>query len=333
MAGGTTTAALALAVQDAGGLAFAAGGYKTAQGLAEHLAPLRAAGGEFGVNLFVPPLAPPGVRELVELARYREQLLDVATRLGAELPEVNLAPDDPLVQDFFVDKIELLLADPVPLVSFTFGLPPRPVVSALHRAGSLVVLSVTSVAEALAAADAGADALVVQHTNAGGHTAAFLPPEAATAGLELAGLTAAVHAAVKLPLVAAGGIGDPATAKLALAAGAQAVQIGTALLRTDESGARAVHKDALADPHFTQTALTGAFTGKMARALVNDFVREHSAQTPPLYPEVHFLTAPLRAAAASAQDPQGLNLWAGTQWRKAPGGPAADVVRSFLASL
>lgn len=333
MAGGTTTAALALAVQGAGGFAFAAGGYTTAQALAEHLAPLRAAGGEFGVNLFVPPLAPPRTQELAELALYREVLLDGAARLGAELPALNLAPGDPRVQDFFVDKVELLLADPVPVVSFTFGLPPDPVVSALHRAGSLAVLSVTSISEAQAAAAAGADALVVQHGIAGGHTAAFLPPEAATAGLDLAGLTAAVHATVKLPVIAAGGIGDPATAKLALAAGAQAFQIGTALLRTDESGARGVHKDALADPHFTQTAMTGAFTGKLARALVNDFVREYSAHAPQLYPEVHFLTAPLRAAAAAAQDPQWLNLWAGTQWRKAQSGPAANVVRSFLAGL
>ena len=333
MAGGTTTAALALAVQGAGGFAFAAGGYKDAQALADHLAPLRAAGGDFGVNLFVPPTVPPDAHLRLTLDRYREELAATAAEYGVEVPSEELAFEDPLVQDFYLDKVQLLVAEPVPVVSFTFGLPGRDVVSALHRAGSAVVLSVTSVAEARAAADAGADALVVQHSNAGGHTAAFMPTEPATATLGLPGLLTAVRSAVGLPLVAAGGIGDPPSARAALDAGAAAVQLGTALLRTDESGARAIHKDALADPWFTETAMTAAFTGKPARALVNRFLLRHTPQAPRAYPEVHFLTAPLRAAAAAAGDPEGLNLWAGTQWRNARSGPAAAVVREFLDEL
>ena len=109
--------------------------------------------------------------------------------------------------------------------------------------------------------------------------------------------------------------------------------IGTALIRTPESGARALHKDALADPAYTRTALTRAFTGKLARALVNDFVNDFADAAPEAYPEVHFLTAPLRAAAAAAADPRALNLWAGSGWKSAQAVPAADVVESFLREL
>ncbi|MDJ0314538.1 nitronate monooxygenase [Arthrobacter sp. H35-D1] len=341
MAGGTTTADLAVAVQGAGAFAFAAGGYKTAEQLRAHIAPLRAAGPDFGVNLFVPRPATglKSARQTGALEAYRSLLLATASRYGAELPSTLPAPEDPRAQDFWDEKIALLLAEPVPVVSFTFGLAPVRVVEQLHKAGTRVLASVTNVAEALAAAGTGVDGLVVQHANAGGHTAAFLPASAAGYSSGRAGdgtlpqLIAAVGAAVALPLVAAGGVSGAADAKAVLAAGAQAVAIGTALIRTHESGARALHKDALADPAYTRTALTRAFTGKLARALVNDFVNDFADAAPEAYPEVHFLTAPLRAAAAAAADPRALNLWAGSGWKSAQAVPAADVVESFLREL
>lgn len=332
MAGGTTTPELALAAHGAGAFAFAAGGYKTAEQLSAHLAPLRAAGHDFGVNLFVPRAEPLSPMASAALATYRSELRATAERYGADVPELLLTEVDPRVQDFWEEKLELLLADPVPLVSFTFGLAPAPLVTKLHKAGSQVVASVTSVAEALAAVETGVDALMVQHANAGGHTAAFLPAPAQPPA-SLPELILAVKSAVNLPLVGAGGIADSADLKSVLTAGAVAGAIGTALIRTDESGARPAHKAALGDPSYTQTAMTRAFTGKAARALVNDFVREHSATAPQAYPEVHFLTAPLRAAAAGAHDPRALNLWAGSGWRQARGGPAAHVIATFLKGL
>jgi nitronate monooxygenase len=332
MAGGTTTPELALAARRAGAFAFAAGGYRTAASLAEHLAPLRAAGGGFGVNLFVPRTAPLTAADAAALARYRTELTAAAERMGAGLPADLPGPADPKAQDFWDEKLDLLLGDPVPLVSFTFGLAPDSVVAALHAKGTRVVASVTSVAEAVAAARTGVDALVVQHYNAGGHSAAFLPgPSQGAPGV--VELVAEVRNAVGLPLVGAGGIGDAATAKAVLAAGAEAVQLGTAVLRSDESGARALHKDALADPAYTATAVTRAFTGRAARALVNDFVRQHSASAPHAYPEVHFLTGPLRAAAAACGDRESLNLWAGTAWQKAAAGPVEGIVKGFLDGL
>lgn len=331
MAGGTTTPELALATHGAGAFPFAAGGYRTAEQLATHLAPLRAAGIDFGVNLFVPRTSPPAASESAALAAYGTELRETARRYGAEVPDPVLAEDDPRLQDFWAEKLDLLLADPVAMVSFTFGLAPARIVAQLQKAGTQVVASVTSVAEALAATETGVDALVVQHATAGGHTAAFLPGVAGTASLP--DLVAAVRAAVALPLVGAGGIAGAAEVKAVLAAGAEAAAIGTALIRTAESGARPLHKDALADPLYTRTAMTRAFTGKPARALVNEFVRDHSESAPHAYPEVHFLTAPLRAAASAAQDPRALNLWAGSGWKSAQSGSAADVIKEFLQGL
>lgn len=334
MAGGTTTAALALAAQVAGAFAFAAGGYKTAEQLAAHMAPLRATGVDFGVNLFVPRSTPLAASAALELAAYRSELLATASRYGAEVPLTAPPQQDPRVQDFWDEKIALLLAEPVPVVSFTFGLAPAEVVAQLHRVGTRVVASVTSAPEAAAAAATGVDALVVQHASAGGHTAAFLPGGGSTsAHATLPQLLAEVRSAVRLPLVGAGGVSSPAQAKAALAAGAIAVALGTALLRTDESGARPLHKNALADPAYTHTAMTRAFTGKPARALVNDFLRDHTATAPDAYPGVHFLTAPLRAAAAAANDPRAVNLWAGTGWKDAQAGPAATIIAEFLHEL
>lgn len=344
MAGGTSTPAFVTAVHQAGGLGFLAAGYKSVAAMQADIHATRESGARFGMNVFVPDpvqLAP-SASALAEIEEYRRQLRADAARYGVELPSPRLDDDDE-----WQAKIEALLADPVELVSFTFGLPGADVVRALQRAGTAVLSTVTSAAEARQAAEQGVDALVVQHGCAGGHSAAFLPASAGqTGGSQAVGgqtaaapgpsapattaeLVAAVRAAVALPLVAAGGIMDAAGVQRVLAAGAEAAQLGTALLRTEESGARQLHKDALASPHFTRTALTRAFTGREARALVNEFVLDHP-DAPQAYPAVHHLTAPLRAAAAAAGDAERLNLWAGTGWQQARTGPVAEVLAELL---
>jgi len=334
MAGGTSTAAFVEAVHRAGGLGFLAAGYKSVAAMQAEISTLRESGARFGMNVFVPDPAqlPPPASVLAELEDYRLQLRTDSRRYGVELPQLRLDDDDE-----WQGKIDALLSDPVELVSFAFGLPGPDVVRALQRAGSAVLATVTTAAEAVQAAGQGVDALVVQHTSAGGHSAAFLPaPEprpayAARPGGTTAQLLAEVRSAVDLPLVAAGGIMDAAGLDAVLRAGAVAAQLGTAFLRTDQSGAKQLHKDALADPHFTRTRLTRAFTGRQARALENEFVRDHP-EAPEAYPAVHHLTAPLRAAATAAGDAERLNLWAGTGWRKAQAGPVAGVVQGLLAS-
>ena len=114
-----------------------------------------------------------------------------------------------------------------------------------------------------------------------------------------------------------------------LAAGASAVAVGTALLRTPECGTSQAHKDALGSGEFGGTRVTRAFSGRLARALVNRFVLEHDASAPPFYPEVNQLARPLRAAAARVGDPGGLSLWAGTGYASARAVPAAEVFREL----
>lgn len=341
MAGGTSTPAFVKAVHDGGGLGFLAAGYKSVEAMQAEIHSARASGARFGMNVFVPDPAqlPPSAEVRARLEDYRSRLRVDALRYGVTVPPLRLDDDDR-----WQGKVEALLADPVELVSFAFGLPGTDVVRALQRAGSAVLATVTTVAEALEAAGQGVDALVVQHGSAGGHSAAFQPrPAGHDAGSDTghaggragsqpgatAELVAKVRSAVGLPLLAAGGVMDRAGLDEVLAAGAQAAQMGTAFLRTDESGARKLHKDALASAHFTQTQLTRAFTGRPARALVNEFVRDHP-DAPEAYPAVHHLTAPLRAAAAAAGDAERLNLWAGTGWQRARAGSVAEVMAALL---
>jgi len=134
---------------------------------------------------------------------------------------------------------------------------------------------------------------------------------------------------VDLPLVAAGGLTDGPAIAAALVAGAAAVQLGTAFLLCDEAGTHPAHRERLGGD--TPTALTRAFTGRTARSLRNRFLDEHSRGAPAAYPQVHFVTAPIRAAARALGDSDGFNLWAGQTHPLVRGGLAADLLESLAA--
>ncbi|MDX3261077.1 nitronate monooxygenase [Streptomyces sp. MI02-2A] len=225
-----------------------------------------------------------------------------------------------------------MLADPVPVVSFTFGLPGRSIVAELRKAGTVVVQTVTSADEARRAAEIGVDAVIVQASAAGGHSATFTPahPPGAVA---LPELITRVRGAVPLPVIAAGGLAGPADVADVLAAGAEAAMVGTALLRTDESGASAPHKAALTDPAFDTTVITRAFTGRPARALRNHFVERYDRVAPVGYPALHHLTGRLRRAATAAGDTRLIHLWAGTGHRHARTEPAARTFARLAGRL
>ncbi|GAA1980899.1 NAD(P)H-dependent flavin oxidoreductase [Catenulispora subtropica] len=327
MAGGPSTVALATAVHAAGGFPFLAAGYKSAEALADEVQQARGIGGAFGVNLFVPGSMP--VDEEAFRA-YAAELEPEAARLGVELDPRPVTNDD----DEWAAKVAFLTAEPVPVVSLTFGLPAARDISALRRAGSRVLATVTTAAEARAAVEAGVDGLVVQAPAAGGHSGTF-DPHRAIRTVDPADLVREVRAAVALPIVAGGGVTDTRTVGELLQAGAEAVAVGTLLLRTDESGASQTHKDALADPAFTQTVITHAFTGRPARGLRNGFIDRHEATAPFGYPAIHHLTRPMRQAAARRGDAERLHLWAGTGFRAAGAvvGPAGEVVRELARGL
>ena len=333
MAGGTSTAAFVEAVHRAGGLGFLAAGYKSVAAMQAEISTLRESGARFGMNVFVPDPAqlPPSAAVLAELEDYRLQLRTDARRYGVELPQLRLDDDDE-----WQGKIDALLSDPVELVSFAFGLPGPDVVRALQRAGSAVLATVTTAAEAVQAAGQGVDALVVQHTSAGGHSAAFLPPRAASR------LTRRSRAARRRSCSPR--YGPPSTSRWWLRAASwmrpgwtpccvpgpsqpSSAPRFSALTKAAPSSCTKMPWPIRTSP---ETRLTRAFTGRQARALENEFVRDHP-EAPEAYPAVHHLTAPIRAAATAAGDAERLNLWAGTGWQKAHAGPVAGVVHGLLA--
>lgn len=327
MAGGASCPNLAAAVSDAGGLGFLAAGYKTADGMYQEIKQLRGLTSRpFGVNLFMPQ---PDLADQAAVDVYRHQLAGEAAWY-----ETALGDPDSGLDDGYEAKLAILLDDPVPLVSFTFGCPSRGVLEAFAKAGTTTVVTVTTAEEAGVAAWSGADAVCVQGIEAGGHQGTHRDnPEADGSGIGLVALIAQVRETVQLPIIAAGGLMRGSQIAAVLAAGADAAQLGTAFLVCPESGANPLHKQAMTNPLFTRTELTRAFSGRPARGLVNRFMREHGRYAPAAYPQIHHVTSGLRKAAAKAGDAQGMALWAGQGHRMARGLPAGELVEVLAAEL
>jgi nitronate monooxygenase len=318
LAGGPSTPELAAAVSDAGGFGFVAGGYLSAADLADRMAATRRLTSKpYGVNLFVP--GPAGPTEAVR--QYVRAVTDEAGTVSATAGEPRHDDDD------WTAKITMLLGGTPPVVSFTFGLPDVDVIQRFHAAGAEVWVTVTSVTEAAEAAAAGADLLVVQGAEAGGHRGGGDDtPEHAVGLLALLQLVAA---RVDRPVVASGGIATGAAIAAVLSCGARAAALGTAFLDCPEAGTSGVHRQALRGDR--DTRLTRAFTGRTARGIVNGFLERHTADAPAAYPEVHHLTAPMRAAARAAGVPDLVNLWAGQAYPLTRGMPAGELVRLLAA--
>ncbi|MGA5124646.1 nitronate monooxygenase [Streptomyces pseudogriseolus] len=327
MAGGVSVPQLAAAVSDAGGLGFLAAGYKTADGMYQEIKQLRGLTSRpFGVNLFLPQ---PETADPAAVDVYAHQLAGEASWYETELGDPDSGRDDG-----YDAKLAVLLDNPVPVVSFHFGVPAREVIDSLHRVGTLTVVTATTAEEARAVERAGADVVIAQGVEAGGHQGTHRDlPETDGGGIGLLSLVTQVRESVGIPVVAAGGIMRGAQIAAVCAAGASAAQLGTAFVAAHESGAHALHKQALTSPLHPRTELTRAFTGRPARALVNRFLREHGPYAPAAYPEVHHLTAPLRKAAAKAGDAQGLAMWAGQGHRLARELPAGQLVEVLMAEL
>lgn len=322
MAGGASTPELVAAVSSAGGFGFLAAGYLSEEALSAQIARTRELTEEpFGVNLFVP-----GRRSDAELDSYRAELVAEAQRYGVDPGSPHW--DD----DLYQAKVELVLAERVPVVSFTFGAPSTSTVDRLHEVGIEVVATVTTPQEARTAADRGADVLCVQGAEAGGHRATFDDDGESPGGAQLYGLLAAlrlIRAEVDLPLIAAGGLVCGADVAAVLTAGAVAGQCGTAFLACDEAGTPQLHRDEIAAGQ-RETALTRAFSGRPARGLVNRFLAEHSAQAPAAYPQLHHMTKPIRAAAGKAADPEAMSMWAGQTYSQTTAMPAGELVRLLV---
>ncbi|BBX29954.1 nitronate monooxygenase [Mycolicibacterium alvei] len=317
MAGGPSTPELAAAGSNAGGLGFLAAGYLTAEGLAEKITAARGLTAEpLGVNLFAPQ---PSVGTPEQIRAYAEELAGEAQRYGVALGEPRY--DD----DAWAAKLDAVFDLRPEVVSFTFGLPSEPEIARLRSAGISTAATVTTLDEAWLAVSRGVDALTVQGPAAGGHRGTF-DPGASPGSQSLDHLLADVLASVDLPVVAAGGLVSADDIAGVLVAGAVAAQLGTAFLLADESGSSPVHRAALKSHDFTETVVTRSFSGRYARGLRNRFITEHDGQAPLGYPEIHYLTSPLRKASVAAGDPQATNVWAGTGWRQARTGSVAEIM-------
>jgi len=306
-------------VSEGGGLGFLAAGYKTIDEVRREIEQVRVRTRRpFGVNVFFPTRV---AADEALLADYILRLAGEAERYGVACGEASWSDDG------WEGKLELVTRERPAVVSFTFGCPDRRIVAGLQAVGIAVWCTVTSPAEATIATVAGVDALVVQGAEAGGHQGSFDDTDAAPVGL--LALLQLVRRATHLPLIAAGGIANGDGIAGVIAAGASAAQIGSGLMLTPEAGTSEPHRAAFAKD--APTALTRAFSGRRARGIVNRFMRDHDAAAPKAYPHVHYLTAPLRAAARAAEDADGIHLWAGQAYSLAEPIPAAELVARWGA--
>ena len=316
LAGGPSTPELAAAVSNAGGLGFLAAGYLSAAELAERCRRMNELTSRpFGVNLFVPGPA----ADLDQVREFATKIEGHVSSVGARLGEFRHDDDD------WDAKLEYLMRAPAAVVSFTFGIPGEDVIAGLRGRGTEVWVTVTSLDDARRATDAGADLLVVQGYEAGGHRGGT--SDAAEEAVGLIALLQLITARVATPVVAGGGIATGQAIAAVLCLGARAAALGTAFLDSPEAATASVHRSAL---HASApTRLTRAFSGRTARGIENDFLRAHSESAPAAYPEVHHLTSPMRKAARQAGLADYVNLWAGQAYPLTAAAPAAALVHDL----
>lgn len=313
---GTSTPELAVAVCAAGGLGFVALGALDAGGAVRAIRAVRQATDRpFGVNLFCHA---PARRDPAREGAWTNALRPAFARFGAE-PPAALSEIYPSFRGNDA-MLAVLLAERPAIVGCHFGLPTPEQIAALKGAGCRLWATATSVAEGRAIRDAGFDAIVAQGWEAGGHRGLF-DPEGPDDRLDHRALTRAL-APLGLPVVAAGAIMDRAAARQAIAAGAVAVQCGTAFLRAPEAATPPAHRAALSDG---QTVMTCAISGRPARCLVNDFTAIDGAEGAE-YPVAYDIGKALHAAAMARGHAGYGAFWAGTGAAASVARPAAETV-------
>jgi nitronate monooxygenase len=322
---GVQGSALAIAVSNAGGLGSLPCAMLGPEGIRDELAAIRAQTAKpYNVNFFchTPPDADPQ-RE----AAWRSALAPYYREFGIDAATIKPGPG----RAPFGDAAAAVLGDARPaVVSFHFGLPSEALLARVRASGAKVFASATTVAEAQWLEARGADAIIAQGVEAGGHRGMFLSDELTTQVGTLALVPQIVHA-VRVPVIAAGGIADARGVAAARALGAAAVQVGTSYLLCPEAATSAVHRAALASDAARHTALTNVFTGRPARGIVNRLIRELGAinATAPAFPLATSALAPLRAAAEARGSGDFSPLWSGQNAAGCRAVAAARVTREL----
>jgi len=326
---GVQGSALAVAVSNAGGLGSLPCAMLSLDAMRAELAAIKAQTDKpFNVNFFchVPP-TPDSERERA----WRAKLLPYYDEFAID---ANTIPVGPGRAPFSAEYVDVLSEFKPAVVSFHFGLPSAELLARVRTWGAKILSSATTIEEARWLEARGADAIIAQGLEAGGHRGIFLSDDLTTQVGTFALLPQIVQA-VKLPVIAAGGIVDAKSVSAALALGAAGVQIGTAYLLCPEATTSRIHRDALKSDAARHTVLTNLFTGRPARGIVNRIIRERGpmCSAVPAFPLATSAIAPLRAKAESRGSGDFSPLWAGQNASGCKERRAADLTREFAAGL
>ena len=316
---GVTTPEFVAACAEAGVLGSIGAGYLSAVDTRKFIREVKALTEKpFSVNLFIPESTESNEKQL-EDAYHALEPIRIELGISSEIPKRSISEFD--------DQVQVLIEENIKICSFTFGLPDEKTVQLLKENGVYLIGTATTVQEAKLAEQAEMDAVVVQGSEAGGHRGSFHGELTLEPLNEL--LIDCVNA-VEIPVIAAGGIANKEMLDTALSAGAQAVQIGTALLAANESGAHPIHKQAILHSTEGCTTLTTAFSGKTARGIKNRFILEmKNAEIAP-YPYQNDLTKEIRKEAAKQEKSDFMSLWAGENVHLTTAGTVKEIIKKFI---
>ncbi len=326
MGGGPSTPELVAAVSNAGGLGSLGAAYLTPEQITDAIQRIRALTSlPFNINLFAGGWS---AREDCDAAPMLELLSEVHKKLGLPPPAPPAPAPDP-----FPAQLEAVLNARPPIFSFTFGIPDNDTLFRLRARGITILGTATTVEEAQRLEQAGVDAVVAQGAEAGAHRGTFLDSFESSM-IPTLSLVRATVSAVRIPVIATGGIMDGRDINAAIQAGASAAQLGTAFLACPESAASDVYKRAILAAKEDTTTVTRAFSGRPARGLRNAFMASVDGKEIILpYPLQNALTRPMRTAAAQQGLPDYLSLWAGQGVARARAMPAGDLVALLLREM
>ncbi|WP_110939001.1 NAD(P)H-dependent flavin oxidoreductase [Salipaludibacillus neizhouensis] len=328
MAGGITTANLVAAISESGGLGTLGAGYLNTSQMRKEIREIKQKTNHFGINLFVPnefSVSTSDINRAIDILQpyYKE------FNINAEDFEV---PSPMTERQTFIEQVQVVIEEQVPVCSFTFGIPSTEVIKQLKQNNIVLVGTATTVKEAIDVEKSGMDSVTVQGIEAGGHRGSFIN-DSNEGLIGLMSLIPQVVDQVTIPVIAAGGIMDGRGLSAALCLGAEAVQMGTAFLTCIESGAHKVHKEVILTTSDDQTVLTRSFSGKWARGIKNKFIEDmvEKEEELPEFPVQNSLTKKIRSVASIQSNRELMSLWSGQSPMLARNTNVKEIINEVMA--